>query len=203
MDSLAWNERYGAEDFVWTTAPNQFLVREVGPLPAGRALDVACGEGRNAVWLAQQGWKSVGVDFSSTGLTKAKRLAESLGIGVEWLVADIRAWQPEPLAFDLVVLAYVHLPPEERTPMHRSMAAAVAPGGIFFLVAHHLANLNGGYGGPQDPKLLVTPDAIIDDLDGLGLEVVRATREHRSVHSNDGDKTATDALVVLRRPLEV
>jgi len=183
MDSSAWNDRYGSEEFVWKVEPNQFVVAEVSPLKVGRALDVACGEGRNAVWLARHGWRTLGVDFSSVGLDKARRLAESQ-------------------SFDLVLLAYVHLPPEERTPMHRAMAGAVAPDGTLLLIAHDSTNLTEGYGGPQDPDLLFTPDDVVEELAGLGLEVARASRVHRSVPTPSGEVTAVDSLVILRRPLE-
>jgi len=202
MDSSAWNDRYGSEEFVWKVEPNQFVVAEVSPLKVGRALDVACGEGRNAVWLARHGWRTLGVDFSSVGLDKARRLAESVDVDVEWLEADVRTWQPEPQSFDLVLLAYVHLPPEERTPMHRAMAGAVAPDGTLLLIAHDSTNLTEGYGGPQDPDLLFTPDDVVEELAGLGLEVARASRVHRSVPTPSGEVTAVDSLVILRRPLE-
>lgn len=90
MDKDAWNERYGTEELIWRADPNRFLVEEVEDLKPGRALDLACGEGRNAVWLASKGWDVVGVDFSSAGLAKARRLAADRGVEVEWVEAEDR-----------------------------------------------------------------------------------------------------------------
>ena len=82
-----WNRRYEGAELVWTARPNRFLVAEAAGLVPGRALDLACGEGRNAVWLAEQGWQATGVDFSGVALGKAQLLAESRSVQVEWLEA--------------------------------------------------------------------------------------------------------------------
>src|SRR5687768_6279671 len=110
MDSDAWDERYAGTELVWTAEPNRFLAAEVGGLTPGRALDVACGEGRNAVWLASLGWTVTGVDFSPVGLDKARRLAQERGVSVEWVTADVTTYEPPAGAFDLVVVLYLHLP---------------------------------------------------------------------------------------------
>ena len=80
MDSREWDERYSGDELVWTSTPNQFLVAETVGLPAGQAVDLACGEGRNSIWLAEQGWEVTGVDFSPVGLAKAKRFADLWGV---------------------------------------------------------------------------------------------------------------------------
>lgn len=200
MDSADWNRRYGSEGFAWTTEPNRFVVAEAAVLTPGRALDVACGEGRNAVWLAQSGWRVTGVDFADAGLDKAQRLAASVGVDVAWVCGDIRTWHPEPGTFDLVVLAYVHLVNGERTAVHRALAEGVAAGGTLLVVAHDVTNLRDGHGGPQDPDLLVTPDDLVEDVAGLGFEVVTAARVTRPVATDDGLAAAIDALVVFRLP---
>ena len=193
MDRHAWDERYAGDELLWRAEPNRFLVAEVAELPPGRALDVACGEGRNAVWLAEQGWTVTGVDFSQVALDKARRLAESQGVTAEWVNADVDDWEPPADRYDLVVVLYLHLPAERRRAVHARAASALAPGGTLLVVGHDLANLDGGYGGPQDPAVLFTPEDVAADLGGL--TIVRAERVRRVVTTDHGDVEAIDALV--------
>ena len=194
MDRELWNERYRTPRLVWTAEPNRFL-RELGEgLTPGRALDLACGEGRNAIWLARQGWTVTGVDFAHVGLEKARRHAEEHDVAVDWIEADLRTWQAPSAAFDLVALLYLHLPADELDPVLRAAATAVAPGGTLFLVGHDRVNIEEGVGGPQNPAVLYTPEEIVASLDGL--EVVRAERVTRDVEAG----TAIDALVEAIRP---
>ena len=157
MDSAAWNRRYADRELVWTSEPNRFLVAEAAALAPGRALDLACGEGRNAVWLAARGWRVTGVDFSEAGLEKARRLAETRGARARWIAADLLDYTPEPRAFDLVLVFYLQLPAAQRRPIVRAAAGAVAPGGLLLLVAHDSTNLEHGYGGPQIPPCSTPP----------------------------------------------
>lgn len=193
MDSLSWDERYGGEGFVWKTEPNQFLVAEVADLPPGKALDIACGEGRNAVWLAGRGWEVTGVDFSPVGLAKARRLAMEHGVDVDWVEADVVKWDPPAATFDLVVVFYLHLPSDNR---HRALAHAqdaLADRGTLLVVGHDTTNLTDGYGGPQDPTVLFTPEEVASDL--AGLRIVRADHMRRAVDTDEGQRVAIDVLV--------
>ena len=117
-DADSWDDRYRTAEFVWKTDPNRFLPPEVAELKRGRALDLACGEGRNAVWLATQGWNATGVDYSQVGLDKAAQLAESNHVTATWICADVTKWEPEGL-YDLVVVFYIQLP--ERSDESRSV----------------------------------------------------------------------------------
>ena len=119
MDQHAWDARYAGDELIWTAEPNRFLVSEVADLPPGRALDLACGEGRNAVWLATQGWQVTGADFSAVGLAKARRLADAHGVAIEWVQADAVEWDPPAGQFDLVVVMYLQLPEAQRRLAHR------------------------------------------------------------------------------------
>ena len=96
MDSNVWDERYAGDDLVWSAQPNRFLVVEVETLPPGRALDLACGEGRNAVWLAERGWDVTGVDFSNVGLDKARRLADARDRDLGEFAAGLHSWRVSP-----------------------------------------------------------------------------------------------------------
>jgi SAM-dependent methyltransferase len=194
-----WDARYAGRELVWTAEPNRFLVAETSELPPGRALDLACGEGRNAVWLAERGWRVTGVDFSAVGIDKARRLADSRGVEVEWVVADVLEYRPEPGAFDLVAVLYLQLPEDERRAMLAAASDAVAPGGTLLVVGHDLLNLTEGHGGPRTAAVLFTPEDVTTDL--RGLEVERAQRVLRPVAlEGGGEATAIDALVRASRP---
>ena len=196
MSARDWDERYGAEGLLWRVEPNRFVVAEVEGMTPGTALDLACGEGRNAVWLAQQGWRVVAVDFSRAGLDKARRLAESGEVAVEWVEADVMGYRPvEP--FGLVLVAYLHVEPQQRPVWLARSAAATAPGGTLLVIAHHRDNYEHGYGGPPDPALSFTQEEVIADL--AGFEIERAERVERPVETDDGARIAYDVVVRARR----
>jgi SAM-dependent methyltransferase len=192
-----WNRRYAGSELLWTARPNRFLVAEAAELSPGRALDLACGEGRNAVWLAEQGWHVTGVDFSGVALAKAGELAAARGveIDVDWIEADLFDYRPGRAAYDLVLLFYLQLPERLRRPIVRAAAEAVAPGGRLLLVAHDSSNLEHGYGGPKDAAVLYTAADVVGDLDATGLEIERAELVTRPVETADGERTALDVLV--------
>ncbi|HEU4566663.1 MAG TPA: class I SAM-dependent methyltransferase [Marmoricola sp.] len=201
MDAQGWDERYAAGELVWSAGPNQFVEEALADLPPGRAVDLAAGEGRNAIWLARRGWQVTAVDFSRIGLEKGRRVAGD--VEIEWVCADATTWSaPEPV--DLVVIAYLQLPAAERAAAVRHGFDALRPGGTFFLVAHDSTNIAEGSGGPQDPSVLYTAGDVLADLDGRDVEVVRAERVTRVVTAEDGHggeerRTALDALVHLHR----
>ena len=200
MDSASWDRRYQGSELVWTAEPNRFLVAETETLTPGHAIDLACGEGRNAVWLAEHGWQAVGVDFSEVGLQKARELASGRGENVEWVAADLLDYRPDPQAFDLVLVFYLQVPAADRRPILHAAAEAVAPGGTFLLVAHDSSNLPHGHGGPQDPARLYTADDVVTDIEGSGLRIERAEPVERPVQTTDGERIALDALLRARRP---
>jgi SAM-dependent methyltransferase len=200
MDSASWDRRYKGRELVWTAEPNRFLVAETETLAPGRAIDLACGEGRNAIWLAEREWEVIGVDFSEVGLRKARQLADARGVNVDWVAGDLLDYRPAPRAFDLVLVFYLQVPARERRPIVQAAAAGVAVGGTFLLVAHDSTNLQHGHGGPQNPTVLYTAHDVVDDLDGTGLEIERADRVERPVQTPDGHRVALDALVRARRP---
>jgi SAM-dependent methyltransferase len=199
VDRNDWNQRYAEKELVWSAEPNRFLVEEAGDLPPGRAIDLAAGEGRNAIWLAERGWKVTAVDYSRVGLEKGRQIAGARDTEVEWVEADLLKYPLQRGGFDLVVVFYLQLPWDQmRDVLHRA-AAAVAPGGTFLLVGHDLANLHGGHGGPRDPEVLYSPDRIASQLGAL--RVTEATRRHRVVEIEDGEATAIDCLVRAVAPL--
>ncbi len=199
MDREDWDVRYAGDELVWSAEPNRFLVEATRDLLPGSALDVACGEGRNAVWLAEQGWRATGVDFSKVALGKAHRLASMRGVDVDWVEADVRAWSPGG-SFDLVVLLYLQVPAPERRAILQTFAGAVAPGGHLLVVGHDTENLTAGVGGPQDPAVLFSAADVVESLQGSGLVVERAEQVRRPVSTDHGERDALDALVRAVRP---
>ena len=198
MRSDEWDRRYADSEFLWTVEPNRFVAQEVADLPPRRALDLACGEGRNAVWLAQRGWQVTAVDFSPMGLRKARQLAAARGVTVEWVLADLLDYQPETAAYQLVLLAYFHVAAVERAAVLLAACAAMASGGEILVVGHDLSNLTEGVGGPQDSNLLYTPAGITAEL--RGVTVQRAERVRRPVDVDGRFHDAIDTLVRASRP---
>ena len=205
MDASSWDARYAASELVWSREPNGFVAAECADLAPGRAVDLAAGEGRNAVWLASLGWQVWAVDYSQVGLDKGRQVAEASALAgsVEWVCADATTWRaPEPV--DLVVIAYFQVPASDRRSAVRTAYDSLAPGGTLLLVAHDSTNLDEGTGGPQDPAVLMTAADVLGDLIGLDPEVVHAGRVARQVdeadeHGGQVSRTAWDCLVRVRR----
>lgn len=207
MDAEAWDQRYAASELVWSAEPNRFVAEELADLPPGRAVDLAAGEGRNAIWLSGRGWQVTAVDFSGVALDKGARLAEastgSTAGRVEWVVADATQWRSEqPL--DLALIAYLQLPAAQRRAANRNAVESLQPGGTFLLIAHDSTNLTEGTGGPQDPAVLMTAEDVLADLDGIEVGVERAGRVAREVvvdddHRGEATATAWDCLVRVTR----
>jgi SAM-dependent methyltransferase len=205
VDAGAWDERYAASELVWSRGPNQFVEAECADLPPGRAVDLACGEGRNAIWLASRGWQVTAVDFSQVALDKGRTLAGELP--VTWVCDDATSWTGSGL--DLAVVAYFQVPAAERRTAVRNVVSSLRPGGTLVWVAHDSTNLTEGTGGPQDPAVLMTAEDVVADLDGIDVEVVRAERVARVVpgdgasathrHAGESDRVAYDCLVRLVR----
>ena len=201
MDQHEWDEAYAGTELVWTAEPNRFVAEELAGLAPGRALDLGTGEGRNAIWLAERGWRMTAADFSAVGLAKAAKLAEKRGVtGVRWVEADLRVYEPGPGAYGLVLIAYIHMPPDEFGVLLRTAASALAPGGTLLVVGHDADNIAHGHGGPQTPRVLYTPEDVVADLNGSGLEIERAELVERPVETPEGERVAIDALVRARRP---
>jgi SAM-dependent methyltransferase len=200
VDAAAWDERYAAAEQVWSLEPNQFVETELADLPPASAIDLACGEGRNAIWLARRGWAVTAMDFSSIAVERGRRRAGDLP--VTWRVGDaLSADLPQA---DLVVMAYLQLPADERRIAVRRGFAALRHRGTLLVVAHDSTNLTEGTGGPQDPSVLYTAEDVLGDLDDEPVQAVRAERVPRLVtradeHGGEQDATAWDALVRLTR----
>jgi SAM-dependent methyltransferase len=187
-DAAHWDQRYDETDRLWSAEPNPTVEAVVRPMHPGRALDLGAGEGRHAAWLATRGWHVTAVDFSAVGIDRGRHAVPDLD--VEWVVDDVRTWQPPAdVTFDLVLVAYLHLSDD----VLGRVRSWLAPGGLLVVVGHALRNLTEGVGGPQDPRLLHTEGQLAAAAEGLSVqrlhEVLRPTQ--------DGD--AIDLLLVARR----
>lgn len=141
MDAQFWDEMYRGREQVFSGEPNGVLVAEITGMPPGQALDVGCGEGADALWLARRGWMVTAVDISPTALRRAARAGADVAGRVAWARGDLTAAPPPAGAFDLVNIQYFPIP---RRPSHtalRGLLAAVAPGGTLLFVSHDLADL--------------------------------------------------------------
>ena len=217
MDAGAWDARYAAADLVWSAGPNVWVRELCAPMRPGLALDVAAGEGRNALWLVEQGWAVVAADFSAVGVERMteiadRRLAQRRSAFTA-VVADATQPAPRPpsdllvdpgtdtggdqSAYDLVLISYLHLP---RTDWGRAIAAAVhatVVGGAVLVIAHALRNLTEGVGGPQDATILLDPEDVIASAAELPVDVELAQLRRREVEGSD--RPALDTVVLFRR----
>ena len=195
---VGWDERHSTGDFEGE-GPNPTLVLGAAGLNPATALELAAGSGTNAVWLAGQGWRTTAVDWSPVGLANGRAKAEAAGVEVEWLERDLFAWSPPVRSFDLVVIVYLHVPPDERAKIYPRAAAAVGPGGRLLVVGHDRLNATEGEGGPPDTARLFTADEIARELLAVDptLVVERAEVVRRVPPPG---RAPIDALLVLRRP---
>lgn len=217
MDRQQWNERYGQRT-VWSGQPNAALVAHAPALPApgARALDLGCGEGADALWLAAQGWAVTGVDWSDVALARARAAAAGRGVAATFVEGDITdaAWlgaQSPTGTFDLVTLAYLHPQPEDRAGLYAPLPGLVAPGGHLLVIAHDPQQEALGVPGPEPERLLSPADVVAALQLPEGFEVVIATARARTAPeggpdavrgSDSGDRgaiVAVDAIVVAHR----
>jgi SAM-dependent methyltransferase len=163
-----WDERYSGEGFAYGTQPNRWLEGQAGVIrPGGRVLSLGEGEGRNAVWLAEQGFSVDAVDASAVGLEKAQELAARRGVRIRTQVDDLATYRPEPGAYDALVLVFVHLPPTIRSLVHAAGARALRPGGVLIIEAFTPLQLGRPSGGPRQADLLYEVATVRSDFPGV------------------------------------
>lgn len=163
-----WNERYSESGFVYGTEPNVFLAANT-PLLRGPVLSLAEGEGRNAVFLAEQGLEVLGVDLSDVGLAKARKLAASRKVTIRTEVADLSQYVPAPDHYGSVISISAHLPSDVRARLYPLVRASIKPGGVFLLEAYGKAQLTRETGGPKDEDLLMDHDDLTRQFGGWDL----------------------------------
>lgn len=194
MDAEAWDARYDKTELEWSAGPNDLFAELTADLPPGRALDVAAGEGRNALWLAQRGWDVRAMDFSAVGLDKGKLRAAETGTTVDWVLADVTTADLGNQAFDLVAVLYLQLASAILADVLPRCAAAVTPGGTLLVLGHDRDNLTRGVGGPQDADLLHTVELLRTASRGLTIERLE------QVDRQTANGVAIDTLLIAERP---
>ena len=167
VDADAWNDRYADEDRVWGGEPNRFVVQYLADITPGSAIDLGAGEGRNAVWLARQGWDVTAVDFSAVGLAKARAMAAEAGVALATVAEDAMDFEPS-VHVDLVLLSYLQVPDDQQVRLLRRVVDWLRPGGRVFVVAHDKANT---VGGPPDAGVRYSVEQTVAALEGLEIEV--------------------------------
>lgn len=162
-----WDQRYSSDEYVYGKQPNDFLLSVIDKIPKGKVLCLAEGEGRNSVYLAQQGCDVLAVDSSSVGLAKAQRLADERGVEIQTQHADLADFEIVPGYWDAIVSIFCHVPPAIRTELHKKIVAGLMPGGILVLEAYTPKQIKLGTGGPPVPELTMSLTALESELKGL------------------------------------
>jgi SAM-dependent methyltransferase len=171
-----WDQRYASPDRVVLREPDATLVELVRDLPPGRAVDLGAGEGRNSLWLARRRWNVTAVDLSEVGLRRLTHDAAAEGLRITTVVADVYEYLDRGEQFELVVVANMHPPLEQRDRLLAGAARAVAPGGHLYLIGHHVDSF--GLAGPPDRTRLYTEESLKGGA-FPGLEVLQIERRER------------------------
>lgn len=198
-----WDARYAESERVWSGRPNQRLVEQVAGLTPGSAADVGCGEGADAVWLAEHGWDVTALDVSEVALSRAREHAEEAGVAARVRILHhdlVGGGGPLPGRYDLVSVFFFHVLPEAFDGIYRGLADAVAPGGTLLVVGHHPEDHESGVRRPHGGQLLFTPDQVVALLDPEEWTVVTQDDPQRVMATADGEITVRDSVVrAIRR----
>ncbi len=197
-----WNHRYRTDDFVFGTAPNDFLAAEAARIPKGAVLCLGEGEGRNGVHLASLGYEVTGVDGSEVGLAKARALAASSGVALETVVADLATYDLGEQRWQGIVSIFVHLPPALRASLYPRVVRALAPGGVFVLEAYTpRQHAIGGIGGPppSNADWLLTLDQLRTELPGLEFVLGRELDRDVNEGARHSGRSAVVQVVAVKR----
>ncbi|WP_027861565.1 bifunctional 2-polyprenyl-6-hydroxyphenol methylase/3-demethylubiquinol 3-O-methyltransferase UbiG [Marmoricola sp. URHB0036] len=197
-----WDERYGSSPALWSGHVNAVVMTETESLPPGTALDVGCGEGGDALWLAGRGWQVEGVDVSQVALDRAARHAAAAGAEAEgrltWTKRDLMSWRPPERAYDLVTVSFMHLPGGDRRAVYAGLADAVVVGGTFLVGAHSPLDI-GVVPRPDDPDLYFTAEELAAGLDDRWEILTSEERPRPGRHPEGGAVTLHDTVLRARR----
>lgn len=167
MSQSMWNNEYKTDAYVYGKEPNDFLRDNFSAIPKGKVLLLAEGEGRNAVFLAKQGYQVTAVDISSVGLKKAEKLALENNVEIETICADLSSFELGVACWDGIVSIYCHLPPAVRKSLYQRVEVALKPSGVFFLEGYTPEQLNYKTGGPPVAEMMTSKETLADELPNL------------------------------------
>lgn len=194
-----WDQRYNTPEYIYGKTPNDFLVEMIDRLPKGEVLSLAEGEGRNGVYLAQQGCRVTGVDSSAVALQKARNLAAERGVQLNTLHRNLSELEIEPAAWDAVVSIFCHLPAPLRASLHRQVVQGLRPGGCLLLEAYTPRQLEFRTGGPPTIELMMDLKTLRQELEGLNLEHAREVeRDIREGSYHNGRSAVVQ--ILARKP---
>jgi 2-polyprenyl-3-methyl-5-hydroxy-6-metoxy-1,4-benzoquinol methylase len=204
MDAHEWDTRYrqareGQDARLWSAVPAQVLQDAVSPWTPGRALDLATGDGRNAIWLAGRGWSVTAVDFSAEAIDQAREHARGAGVTVDWQVGDATTWAPAGEQYDLVTVVYLHLPEDALRAVLAHALQWLAPGGHLLVLGHDRANIAAGAPGPTNPDILYTPELLRSGVEPsrvLRCETIRRDLATDPEAPGEGAGYALDTILV-------
>ena len=194
-----WNERYDTADYQFGVSPNDFLVEKASDLPVGKTLCLADGEGRNGVYLAKLGHRVTGIDLSSKGQAKARKLAEAENVQLELIEANLVEYDLGDTSWDCIVSIFFHLPSKIRRQVHAKVASALTPGGVLILEAYTPRQLEFGTGGPPNADALMTLDALEGDFPDLTFEYA-VEKEREVIEGNLHSGHASVVQLLARKP---
>jgi len=197
FDAAFWDRMYQHRHGAWDGEPNGFLAEQTADLAPGAALDLGCGEGADALWLASRGWRVTAVDLSGVALAHAREADTTQA--VSWLQADMFAWEPPVEAFDLISLHYVHVPPGSRAALFGRLARAMRPGGTLLVVAHHPSDHETDLGRPAIADLYFTADEVAAMLPEDWEVLVSGTKPQTVTKGEGKSLTIQDMVFKARR----
>lgn len=190
-----WDQRYSNKTYAYGTEPNDFLVGMLDKLPVGKVLCLAEGEGRNAVWLAQQGCEVTAIDGSEIGLGKARRFAGKRGVAITTVHADLADFEIAPEYWAAIVSIFCHLPPGLRRLVHSRCVQGLRPGGVMLLEAYTPRQLDYKTGGPPSEEMMMDRVSLMGELKGLDFRYIKElTREIHEGEFHNGESAVVQLI---------
>lgn len=201
MSSQDWDQKYSTPDYIYTKVANRFVIEYCQNLEGQTAIDLAGGEGRNSIWLAQQGYQVENIDFSQVALDKYLAFAKEEGLQDLCLAScqDATNFQAQLAPVDLGVIAYLQIPQEQLRKAITCLAKQIKTGGHLFGVWHSRDNLEGGFGGPKDPDVLPNVEIMRALMAELGMEVVELTNREGQIQTREGLKPSVTLVLLAKR----
>jgi SAM-dependent methyltransferase len=203
MDPTSWIKKYETDAYVYTKDVNKFVVELTADLAPGTAIDLAGGEGRNAVWLAEQGWRVENIDFAQNALDKCNLLAAERGVAnlVTSTCASALEFESQLAPVDLVLVAYLHIYSNQFAHAMQNAVAALKPGGTLLGVWHALENIQHNSHGPQNPDTLPSVESLTALCHDLGLQVQVCQNRDGLVRTDEGPKPSVTVILLASKPI--